>query len=57
MTYTQLIKHFGSHAIAARKLGYSVMTLYKWRNHGAIPIRAQAYIAYATADKLKADKQ
>ena len=56
MTYTQLIEFFGKHSVAANKIGYSTMTLYKWRDRGAIPLRAQTYIAHVTNGKLKADK-
>ncbi len=54
MTYTQLIKHFGGVAAAARKIGMTRQCLYEWKKRGAIPYPRQLYIQEVSGGKLRA---
>jgi len=53
MRYSDLIKHFGSVAEAARKLGFTRAGIYYWRDN-TIPRRTQELIEAITGGKLKA---
>lgn len=54
MTYQQVIKHFGSQAEAARKLGIRPPSVSDWQ-HGGIPLVRQYQIQVLTGGALKAD--
>lgn len=58
MTPAQLLKHYhDDEREVAFKLGYHLYTIRGWVKEGIIPPRAQKFIEYATAGKLKADKR
>jgi DNA-binding transcriptional regulator YdaS (Cro superfamily) len=53
MTFNQIVKHFGTAAEAARKLGISRAAVSFWKTHG-IPHSKQLHIELVTDGKLKA---
>lgn len=53
MTYSQLVKHFGSGSAAARALGFSKQRVNNWRRDG-IPLGIQARIQILTGGALRA---
>ncbi len=55
MRYSDLIKHYGTVAEAAKKLGFTRAAIYYWRNN-TIPKRTQGLIESLTGGKLKAGK-
>jgi DNA-binding transcriptional regulator YdaS (Cro superfamily) len=55
MTFSEIIKHFGSQVAAAQKLGISQPTISMWRARGRIPALQQLRIQHVTRGKLKAD--
>jgi len=55
MTYSQLVKHYGSEAEAVRALGIPQSTINFWRKNDIPPWR-QSHIEHATNGKLRADK-
>jgi len=56
MTYTQLVRYFGSEAKAVRALAIPQSTINFWRKHG-IPRWRQSHIEHATNGKLNATKR
>ncbi len=55
MTYSQLVKHFGTEAIAARVLGLPQSTINYWaRTKGGIPHWRQSFIEAVTGRQLRA---
>lgn len=54
MTHNDIIKHFGSQAVAARKLGVTRAAVSIWGKRG-IPSGRQILIQYQTRGKLRAD--
>jgi DNA-binding transcriptional regulator Cro len=55
MTYDDLIEHFGSAPVAAKRLGVSRQLLYYWKANG-IPIGRQALIQITSRNRLICDK-
>ena len=54
MKIDQVIKHFGSQALAAEALGCSQPAISNWKSRGAIPQLQQLRIEHVTGGKLKA---
>lgn len=59
MTLNQAYKHFNVRTPTelGAAIGYTAMTIYAWKNAGAIPKRAQLVIEAITGGKLKAEKK
>ena len=56
MTYADLREHYGTAAMAARKLGISRPLLSMWKKRGEIPVGRQALIQIQTRGRLRADR-
>ncbi len=54
MTYTQVVRFFGTQAQAAKSLGFSRQAVNQWKADGIKP-RTQELIQFKTQGKLKAD--
>ena len=55
MTHADIIKHFGGVMRAAEQLGYSRISIWKWRR--GVPLRTQIIIEAKTGGVLKAKKR
>ena len=55
MTYQQVLKHFGSQAEAARRIGIRPPSVSEWQ-HTGIPLVRQYQIQVLTGGALKADQ-
>lgn len=53
MKFQDLVKHFGTQAAAAKRLGVSPPALVKWKKEGIPPLR-QLHIQHVTRGRLKA---
>lgn len=49
LTPSELIRHFGGVANAARKVGVSRQTIYKWLERGEIPERTEPFVRLVVA--------
>jgi DNA-binding transcriptional regulator YdaS (Cro superfamily) len=57
MKIDNVIKHFGSQALAAKALGLTQPTISNWKARGKIPHLQQLRIEHATGGKLKANSK
>ena len=55
MTYTDLIKHYGSEAAAARAVGYDRQRVFGWRNLKRVPTDPQIAFEIESKGALRAD--
>jgi len=56
MTPEDIIAHFGTASVAARKLGVTHAAISIWKRTGYIPIGRQALIQLQTSGRLRADR-
>ena len=57
MTFTQVLKYFGTQVDVAEALGVTQPTISNWKSRGRIPKLQQLRIEHLTRGKLKADPE